>query len=169
MAWFSILTGLRQRNVRELRWSQVDLDRAVAWIHGDEAKGGLGICVPLPDAAVAVIAKQRDRHLEFVFTYGGKPVRWVNNTAWRHALGRARITDFRWHDLRHTFATWHVQAGTPVHVVQELGAWASVEMVKRYAHFTPGHLANYVARFGVSTNLAAVVSYDPATPEEVGG
>ena len=56
------------------------------------------------------------------------------------------IENFRWHDLRHTWASWHVQAGTPLHVLQELGGWESVEMVRRYAHLSTDHLAEYVER-----------------------
>src|SRR5690606_327687 len=51
MAHFSMLTGLRQRNVRELRWSQVDLERGHVWIHADQAKAGKAIGVPLTDEA----------------------------------------------------------------------------------------------------------------------
>lgn len=52
----------------------------------------------------------------------------------------------RWHDLRHTWASWHVQNGTPLNVLQELGGWESPQMVRRYAHFSAGHLAVYVAK-----------------------
>nr|WP_305080254.1 tyrosine-type recombinase/integrase [Methylococcus sp. Mc7] len=61
-----------------------------------------------------------------------------------HHSARAGIENFRWHDLRHTWASWHVQGGTPLHVLQELGGWESVEMVKRYAHLSGEHLAQYV-------------------------
>ena len=59
----------------------------------------------------------------------------------------SQIEDFRWHDLRHTWASWHVQSGTPLHVLQELGAWESAEMVRRYAHLSSEHLAQYVELF----------------------
>jgi site-specific recombinase XerD len=49
--------------------------------------------------------------------------------------------------LRHTWASWHVQSGTPLHVLQELGAWESVEMVRKYAHLSSDHLTQYVDRF----------------------
>ena len=62
---------------------------------------------------------------------------------------RAEIHDFRWHDLRHTWASWHVQNGTPLHRFQELGGWESSEMVRRYAHFSAEHLAPYADRLGV--------------------
>jgi integrase len=85
--------------------------------------------------------RQIGKHPERVFTYDGKPVAWANTLAWRKALKRAGIADFRWHDLRHTWASWHVQNGTPLYVVQEMGAWESEGMVRRYAHLAPAHLA----------------------------
>ena len=73
----------------------------------------------------------------------------------RRALLRAGIAEFRWHDLRHTWASWHAQAGTPLHVLQELGAWECVEMVRKYAHLSTVHLADYVDR-------AVEIGLDPA-------
>jgi integrase len=144
MARFSLETGLRQANVTGLLWEQVDLARKVAWIHADQAKARRAISVPLSDVAVLVIRQQLGQHLTHVFTYQGKPLKQVNNHAWQKALKRAGIEDFRWHDLRHTWASWHVQRGTPLHVLQELGGWETVQMVRRYAHFGAEHLAGYV-------------------------
>jgi site-specific recombinase XerD len=56
-------------------------------------------------------------------------------------LKRAGIENFRWHDLRHTWASWHRQSGTPTHELQRLGGWRSSVMVERYAHLAPDHLA----------------------------
>ena len=64
----------------------------------------------------------------------------------RRRLKRAGIEDFRWHDLRHTWASWHVQNGTPLFALQELGGWESPEMVRRYAHLSAEHLAPYADR-----------------------
>jgi integrase len=166
MVRFSILTGLRQRNVRELRWARVDLERRFVWIHADESKGGGGIPVPLTEEAAQVVAEQQGRHAEFVFTYRGKSVRQVNGTAWRRALKRAGIEDFRWHDLRHTWATLHAQAGTPLHVLQELGGWRTPAMVRRYAHLTSAHLASHVVAFGNRVRVSGPDGYDLATEKE---
>ncbi len=68
--------------------------------------------------------------------------------AWYHALKGAGIENFRWHDLRHVWATWHVMAGTPIAELQELGAWKSELMVKRYAHFAPEQLRTAANRLG---------------------
>ena len=59
---------------------------------------------------------------------------------------KAGITNFRWHDLRHTWASYHVQQGTPVNALQELGGWNNAEMVRRYAHLSVEHLAEYAER-----------------------
>ncbi len=91
--------------------------------------------MPLSAAAVTVIREQIGKHPTHVFSYQGKTVIQVNTTTWRKALERVGISNFRWHDLRHTWASWHVQAGTPLHVLQELGGWECVEMVRKYAPF----------------------------------
>ena len=152
LAIFALATGLRQGNVLGLRWAQVDLERAVAWIEGDEAKGGRAIPVPLNEAALGVLQRARGRHPEFCFTYRGEPLQQARTRAWAQALKRAGITDFRWHDLRHVWASWHAMAGTPMHELQEMGGWASAAMVRRYAHFAPEHLRRAADRIG--TNLA---------------
>jgi len=158
MARFTLATGLRETNVVKLEWLQVDLDRRCAWIHADQAKARKAIPVPLNAEAVMVLRRQVGKHPLRVFTYAGKPVTRANNHAWRKALVRAGIENFRWHDLRHTWASWHVQQGTPLHVLQELGGWSDYEMVRRYAHLSVEHLAEYADSLSksqlVSTKLA---------------
>jgi len=134
---FSLCTGLRKRNVTELEWSQVDLKRNVAWIHADQAKARKSIHISLNATAMEVLRKQVGKHPVRVFTYRGKPIIQVNTKAWYKALKRAGIENFRWHDLRHTWASWLTQKGVPLNVIQEMGAWESTEMVKRYAHLAP--------------------------------
>ena len=104
-------------------------------------------CYP-PDSpcSFAVLRAQQGKHERYVFCFRGKPVRQVNTKAWRKALRTAGIENFRWHDLRHSWASWHVQAGTPLHALQELGGWQSAEMVRKYAHLSTDHLAEYVTR-----------------------
>lgn len=140
MARFALATGLREANVTRLKWSQVDLKRECAWVEAHQAKAGKPIAVPLNADAIDVLNTQHGQHKEFVFTYDGHPVLKAGGNAWRKALIRAGIEDFRWHDLRHTWASWHVQAGTPLNVLQELGGWASYDMVLRYAHLSSEHL-----------------------------
>jgi len=146
MAQFSLATGLRERNVVELQWSQIDMSRKCAWIAAEQAKGKRSIAVPLNQDAISAILNQMGKHQTFVFTFRGEPVARTNNHAWRKALKRAGIKDFRWHDLRHTWASWHVQNGTPLHVLKELGSWKDMTMVMRYAHLSADHLAEYVSK-----------------------
>ncbi len=67
-------------------------------------------------------------------------------SAWKRALVRANIENFRFHDLRHTWASWHVMNGTSLQELMELGGWKSYEMVLRYAHLAPEQLASAAAR-----------------------
>jgi integrase len=140
MAAFTLATGLRQRNVSYLRWDQVDMDRGMAWIHADQAKARRAIAVPLNSDAMAVLRSQRGQSREWVFPYKGKPVDRTSTKAWAAALKRAGIRDFKWHDLRHTWASWHVQNGTSLRELMELGGWSTFEMVLRYAHLSGDHL-----------------------------
>ncbi|TXI28585.1 MAG: site-specific integrase [Nitrosomonas oligotropha] len=140
---FSLATGLRRSNVTKLEWSQVDMQRNVAWIHGDQAKAGKPIHVTLNATAIAVLTKQIGKHPKSVFSYKGRPIIQVNTKAWYKALKRAGIEDFRWHDLRHTWASWLTQNGVPLNVIQEMGAWESAEMVRRYAHLAPEQFAQH--------------------------
>jgi integrase len=94
----------------------------------------------LNDDAMAVLREEQGKHTDQVFTYKGRPLGQVNTRSWRNALKRAGIKNFRWHDLRHVWATWHVMAGTTMAELQELGAWKPALMVKRYAHFAPEQL-----------------------------
>ncbi len=100
-----------------------------------------------------VIQQQIRKHDTHVFTYKRNPVALANNHAWEKALIRASITDFRWHDLRHTLASWHVQNGTPLYVIKELGGWADLTMVLRYAHLSSKHLEKYAGNSKAVTNL----------------
>ncbi|CAD6873651.1 site-specific integrase [Methylomonas sp. EbB] len=140
MARFALATGLREANVTGLKWSQVDLRRECAWVDAAQAKANKPISVPLNTDAMAVLKSQQGQHNTFVFTFEGEPIKKAGGKAWKKALKRAEIEDFRWHDLRHTWASWHVQAGTPLNVLQELGGWASYDMVLRYAHLSSEHL-----------------------------
>ena len=119
MARFSLATGLREANVTGLEWNQVDMDRRVCWIHPDQAKAKKAIGIPLNRDAMVVLRGQIGQHPSRVFTYHGAPIDKAGTKAWKKALARAGITDFRWHDLRHTWASWHVQSGTPLNVLQE--------------------------------------------------
>ena len=143
---FALATGLRQRNILDLSWEQIDIGMRCAWIHSDQAKAGEAIGIPLNRLAMSVLEKQIGKHPDRVFTYRGKPIKSVNTKSWRNALQRVGIVNFRWHDLRHTWASWLIQAGVSLVELQELGGWETESMVRRYAHLSSSHLAKAAAK-----------------------
>jgi len=164
MMRFALETGLRRRNVTHLEWGQIDLEKRLAWIHPDQAKARKAIGVPLSREAVLILSLQWGQHPVWVFPYKGKPVTQTATKTWREALKKAGIPEgTTWHSLRHSWASWHAQSGTPLHVLQELGGWASSEMVRRYAHLSTQHLADYVDRW-VGLKLAAGTDVFPTVP-----
>lgn len=154
MVAFALATGLRRHNVTHLEWSAVDLRRRLAWVHSDEAKGRRTLSIPLNDSAIAVLEAQRGAHRRLVFPYQGRAMVRQGMTAWNRACKAAGLKHFRWHDLRHTWASWHVQAGTPLAVLQELGGWRSLSMVMRYSHLAPSHVASYAGNAELAQNRA---------------
>lgn len=155
IARFTLATGLRESNVLNLEWKQIDMTRRVAWIHPDQAKAKKAIGVPLNEDAISIIRAQIGKHQHYVFTYKDKRIKKAGTMAFRKALKRAGIESFRWHDLRHTWASWHVQNGTPLNILKELGGWASYEMVNRYAHLAPEHLAMFADNAKVAKSVAS--------------
>ena len=137
---FALATGCRAREISGLEWKRVDLERKTAWL--DQTKNGTPRGVPLNADAVAVLEGETGKHPRYCFTYNGRPIRWeLSNNAWHTALGKAGIKDFRFHDLRHTWASWHRQAGTSCDELKDLGGWKSRVMVDRYAKYATEHLA----------------------------
>lgn len=142
---FALATGCRAREITGLEWERVDLDRHTAWLN--QTKNGTPRGVPLNRDAVAVLKEQLGKHTQYCFTYEGRPIRWqVSNNAWVKAVKRAGLDDFRFHDLRHTWASWHRQAGTSCDELKDLGGWKSRVMVDRYAKFATEHLSVAAAR-----------------------
>lgn len=143
LAEFSVEMGLRMRNATGLTWAQVDLRRRQLVIPASRAKSGETISLPLSTAALRVVRAQHGVHPTHVFTFRGEPIDDCNGAAFKAAARRAGVPWLRWHDLRHTWASWHIQGGTPPHVLQELGGWKSYEMVRRYGHLSVEHLRAY--------------------------
>ena len=148
---FSLCTGLRKSNVLSLEWSQIDLKRKVAWYYPDETKSGHALGVPLNDLAMQVLDRQLGNHPTAVFINSQRrPVKSVSRHLWKQALIDAGIQNFRWHDLRHTWASWLVQRGVPLYALKEMGGWESMEMVQRYAHLAPEHLHQHAALINIA-------------------
>lgn len=154
MARLAVATGLRRGNITGLTWDMVDLKGRFAHIPGSAAKGKRGIPVPLNDDAVSVLKRWKGKHKTHVFVFRKKPVYQVATRRWREAVAEAGFPGLRFHDLRHTWASWQAQAGTPGYVIRELGGWATDAMVKRYSHLGPGDLASYASRTALKRKKA---------------
>ncbi|RSW78822.1 site-specific integrase [Klebsiella aerogenes] len=153
---FALATGLRRSNIINLEWQQIDMQRRVAWVNPEDSKSNRAIGVALNDTACKVLRDQIGNHHKWVFVHTRawhrpdssltpaiRKMRVDDNRAWNSACKRAGIEDFRFHDLRHTWASWLIQSGVPLSVLQEMGGWESIEMVRRYAHLAPNHLTEH--------------------------
>jgi integrase len=142
---FALATGCRASEITGLEWIRGDLDRETAWL--DRTKNGTPRGVPLNHDAATVLRGEQGKHHRCCFTYNGEPIRrGICNTGWLAAVKKAGLVDFRFHDLRHTWASWHRQSGTITDELKELGGWKSRVMVDRYAKFATEHLAAAAAR-----------------------
>ncbi|QND83741.1 Phage integrase [Chromobacterium vaccinii] len=162
---FALATGLRRSNIVHLEWSQIDMAQKIAWIHPEDAKAGKAIGVALNDTACNILRKQIGKHPRWVFVYTTEATRSNGtrtekvrkmrvdaNKGFKTALRAAGIENFTFHDLRHTWASWLVQAGVPLPVLKEMGGWETLEMVMRYAHLAPSHLSAHAKQIDIILN-----------------
>jgi integrase len=140
----SMNTGLRRGELLGLRWANVELAgrNPRLTVEGSTAKGGQTRHIPLNAEAVEVLKHWREQSTGervFAIDTGFK-------SAWAPLLTSAKITAFRWHDLRHHFASRLVQVGVPLNTVRELLGHASMAMTLRYAHLAPDQKREAVAK-----------------------
>lgn len=166
----ALTTGLRRTVVTGLRWDQVDLVRKVITIEGKRMKNGEDLTIPMPELVMRVVQQQIGKHSERVFTYNGKPFFRCGQRTWDDALAEAGIDDFRWHDMRHTWATMLTQQGVPDAVLMVLGSWKTAKMVKRYAHHNVDSVRAHaaVADEVLSGVTSQILSHGQKNSPEVG-
>ena len=150
LALLSLNTGLRRGELFNLERRHVDLERDLLTVAGDTDgnKSAKARHVPLNREARAVlwdwITHRQPVGLLFPGRTGGRLDNISN--AWERLRKAAKLENFRWHDLRHTFASKLVMAGADLNAVRELLGHASLDMTLRYAHLAPEHKAAVVAR-----------------------
>lgn len=143
-ALVAVSTGLRESELFGLPPSRIDLPQRNAWVAHEAAKSGRARSVPLNDDAHDVFERRIKTAKKWVFTRdGGKGllIQEHDKRIFNRACREVGVEDFHWHDLRHTWASWHVQRGTPLMVLKELGGWETIQMVQKYAHLAPSHIA----------------------------
>jgi Site-specific recombinase XerD len=140
---FAVNTGMRQDNILSLTWQQVDLNRGVIVL--PHTKNGERLGLPMNSTVKDLLSElKRIRFItsDFVFhTSTGNRFDASKIGKWfRQALKKAGIQNFRFHDLRHTFASWLVQKGASLYEVQRLLGHKTIAMTMRYAHLAPDNL-----------------------------
>jgi len=133
---FAVDTGGRRSELFKLDWQNVDLARG--FVRFTKTKNGEDRSVRLTNRAKQVLVHLEPKPSGPVFTYQGQPIKDVKTT-FDKARKTAKIEDFRFHDLRHTFASRLVQKGISIYEVMHLTGHKSLEMVQRYAHLAPDY------------------------------
>lgn len=139
-------TGLRQGNLLHLRRSQVNLFTKTITLEGNETKNNENLIIPITQFAFEVLKEtMKTYHLNSPYIFckeDGTPYHPVKiQRAFKKALKLAGIIDFRFHDLRHCFASWNRQAGVDIDTLTDLMGHKDTRMTRRYAHITPLHLS----------------------------
>ncbi|WP_058535381.1 site-specific integrase [Legionella saoudiensis] len=149
MVLLSINTGLRQGELFNLNWEMVDLSEGSIVISGDITKNSNSRYIPLNDEAMNIMKQLYTKStLKAELVFPSKNNQPFNNVkkSWSSILKKAQITQFRWHDLRHHFASKLVMAGVDLNTVRELLGHSDIQMTLRYAHLAPEHKINAVKK-----------------------
>jgi integrase len=140
----AVHTLLRMRAMLKLTKDRVDLAERRAWVPRAHQKGARTFGLPLNDEALRALRALMllsPRSSPHVFTWEGQPIDDCNTLAFQKAVERANLAPLRWHDLRHTGASWAVQSGVTLPELMLLGDWRDYRSVLRYAHLAPSQAA----------------------------
>lgn len=172
-ARFSLACGMRQSNVTGLRWFKerygeagkivphVTEDLRHMVVPASHSKSGKMLRIPLNADARRVLREARGcklhGHKTFAFTYHGQPIEQPYNTAFIRVARAQGLDGLNWHSFRHTWTTWHLEQGTPMEVVKELGGWSSLHVLqKHYNHIRPAHVERYADNVSLEQRPTAV-------------
>jgi integrase len=151
-------TGLRQSNICNLMWSEIDFSRRMILLSADKMKNADYLGVPLTNRLLAMLRSMQDQKVrafaDCVFHDGGERLYPVKlRRAFHRVLRKARIENFRWHDLRHCFCSYLRQRGVDLHTIAALAGHRDLRMTKRYAHLNVDNLRDAVSQLESATIL----------------
>ncbi|MFC1833237.1 tyrosine-type recombinase/integrase [Thermodesulfobacteriota bacterium] len=144
----ALYTGMRRGEILRLQWQDVDFKRGkinVVSRDGGHTKNYESRSIPMNGSLRGALKKHpRHLHSPYVFCNAkGEPFKDVD-TSFANALKKSGVPHFRFHDLRHTFASWLVMGGVDIRTVQELLGHKDLRMTMRYAHLAPDHMRKAV-------------------------
>ncbi len=134
----AITTGMRKSEIMNLRWNEIDFEKGLAKLA--TTKNGSRRINPIPALALDELKKHRETGNNLIFgapNYPDQPFHF--RVQWDKALKRANIKNFRFHDLRHTAASYLVMNGASLHETAEILGHKSTQTTKRYAHLSTDH------------------------------
>jgi integrase len=166
----AVNTGLRRGELFQLRWQDISFTTRTLTVRGGGAKSGQTRHVPLNTEALTVLKRWKpeaalDTWPVFSGASESEPLTDVKK-GWTSILTRAKVSSFRFHDLRHTFASKLVMAGVDLNTVRELLGHSTLGMTLRYAHLAPEHKAAAVERL-VAASGSKSASTNARRPELV--
>lgn len=142
MAIVALNTGMRRGEITQLRWPDIDLQAKRLTVRAGYAKSGKARHLPLNSEVLGVLKQYRKQHAGKGELFGLSCLA----KSWARLMVKAKIEDFRFHDLRHTFASKLVMAGVDLNTVRELLGHGDIKMTLRYAHLAPEHKAAAVEK-----------------------
>jgi len=141
----SITTGARKGELERLKWSDIDFDRGLAYVY--QTKNGEPRVLPLTKQVLTEMGSV-DKEAELIFNSSIKPNKpYEFRKEWIKALKRADIKDFRFHDLRHTCASYLAQNGASLLEIADVLGHKQIQMTKRYAHLCVSHKQKLIEKY----------------------
>lgn len=140
MVIVSLNTGVRRGELFDLKWPSVNFTTKTITIIGDTTKTIETRHIPMNQESLATLKAWKEQSSEVGYVFPGQGGERMDDvkSAWLRLLERAQIIGFRWHDMRHDFASRLVMAGVPLNTVRDLLGHSDIKMTLRYAHLAPG-------------------------------
>ncbi len=158
-------TGLRRGELLGLTWDQIDMSRGVIRLADTDTKSGRRREVPMRQELYDVVAALQGDHTGRVWPTGDI------RTAFENAVTEAKLDDFHFHDLRHSFASWYIMGGGNPVALQRILGHADRKMTDRYTHLAPDHLRAEMLRTERNAHavseIAQAIAHEPAVREVI--